>query len=122
MAKQRRSRAHLHERAEQRGLLAALVWGRREVLGLRQEEVADLAGCSPRFIHELEAGKPTLQLDKVLDVLNAIGLHLELADGGAGSVLATIAHREEPDLRSFVLDKDVGMGPVPVALDQAQAH
>ena len=89
MAKQRRSRAHLHERAEQRGLLAALVWGRREVLGLRQEEVADLAGCSPRFIHELEAGKPTLQLDKVLDVLNAIGLHLELADGGAGSVLAT---------------------------------
>jgi HTH-type transcriptional regulator/antitoxin HipB len=89
MAKQRRSRAVLHERAEQRGLLAALVLGRREVLGLRQEELADLAGCSPRFVHELEAGKPTVQLDKVLDVLNAIGLHLELADGGAAGVLAT---------------------------------
>jgi y4mF family transcriptional regulator len=69
--------------------LAALVFGRREVLGLRQEELADLAGCSPRFVHELEAGKPTLQLDKVLDVLNAIGLHVELADGGASRVLAT---------------------------------
>lgn len=89
MARQRRLRAHLHERAEQRGLLAALVVGRRAVLGLRQEELADLAGCSPRFVHELEAGKPTLRLDKVLDVLNAIGLHLELADGAAASVLAT---------------------------------
>lgn len=81
MAKQRRSRVRLHERAEQRGPLAAVVLGRRETLGLRQEELADLAGCSARFVHDLEAGKPTVQLDKVLDVLDMLGLHLEIVDG-----------------------------------------
>jgi y4mF family transcriptional regulator len=81
MAKQRRSRVRLHERADQRGPLAAVILGRREALGLRQEELADLAGCSPRFVHDVEAGKPTAQLDKVLDVLDALGLHLLVVDG-----------------------------------------
>ena len=81
MARQRKSRAQLHERADQRGPLAAVVFGRREALDLRQEELADLAGCSPRFVHDLEAGKPTAQLDKVLDVLDALGLHLKVVEG-----------------------------------------
>ncbi len=84
MAKQRKSRVRLHERADQRGPLAAVVLGRREALGLRQEELADLAGCSPRFVHDLEAGKATAQLDKVLDVLESLGLHLSVVEGAAG--------------------------------------
>ncbi|TVP75952.1 MAG: transcriptional regulator [Gemmatimonadales bacterium] len=54
---------------------------RRESLGLRQAEVADLAGCSARFVHTLEAGKDTLRLDKVLDVLEVLGLDLRLVPG-----------------------------------------
>jgi HTH-type transcriptional regulator / antitoxin HipB len=54
---------------------------RRESLGLRQAELAELAGCSPRFVHTLETGKPTLRLDKVLDVLEVLGLDLLLAPG-----------------------------------------
>lgn len=94
MAKQRRSRVPLHERASRNGEFAAVVQGRREQLGLRQEELAELAGCSPRFVHELENGKATVQLDKVISVLAALGLHLLVADGVTGSV------ETEPALRA----------------------
>ncbi len=51
---------------------------RRRALGLRQEELADLAGVSIRFIHSLEHGKPTLRLDKLLNVLEVLGLDLQV--------------------------------------------
>jgi HTH-type transcriptional regulator / antitoxin HipB len=56
---------------------------RRRHLGLRQDELADLAGVSERFVYALENGKRSVQLDKVLAVLSALGLHLELHRGGA---------------------------------------
>lgn len=45
-------------------------------MGLRQEELAELAGCSTRFVHTVEAGKPTVRLDKLTDVLGVLGLRL----------------------------------------------
>jgi y4mF family transcriptional regulator len=95
MAKQRRSRVNLNERADQRGPLAAVVLGRREALGLRQEELADLAGCSARFVHDLEAGKPTAQLDKVLDVLESLGLHLAVVEGAGRRIVVDAALRAD---------------------------
>lgn len=62
-----------HDRAD---ALGATVRARRRRLGLRQEELADLAGCSERFVHTLEIGKPTVRLDKVLAVLAVLGLDL----------------------------------------------
>jgi len=56
--------------------LAETVRQRRRDLGLRQAEVADLAGCSVRFVHTVEHGKTSLRLDKVLDVLAVLGLGL----------------------------------------------
>lgn len=61
--------------------LAHAVRGRREELGLRQSELADLAGCSQRFVHTVENGKASLRLDKVLDVLEVLGLDLLMAPG-----------------------------------------
>jgi len=61
--------------------LANEVRARRRELGLRQDDLADLAGVSERFVFALENGKQTVQLDKVLAVLNALGLHLELHRG-----------------------------------------
>ena len=52
------------------------VRARRRDLGLRQEVVADLSGTSARFISTLENGKPTVRLDKVVAVLDALGLRL----------------------------------------------
>ena len=65
--------------------LAAAVRARRRALALRQGEVADLAGCSERFVHMLEHGKPTVQLVKVLDVLEVLGLGL-LVHPGHGDI------------------------------------
>lgn len=45
-------------------------------LGLTQQEVAYIGGVSRRFISELEAGKPTLQVGKVLQVCAGVGLDL----------------------------------------------
>lgn len=67
--------------------LARAVRARRRELGLRQGELAELAGVSERFVHTVEAGKPTLQLDKLLDVLETLGLHLELRTGRAAEVV-----------------------------------
>ncbi|HUP52944.1 MAG TPA: type II toxin-antitoxin system Y4mF family antitoxin [Longimicrobiales bacterium] len=65
--------------------LAAAVTLRRKELGLLQAELANLAGCSERFVHTVEHGKQTVRLDKLLDVLEVLGLGLVVAPG-AGSV------------------------------------
>ncbi len=60
---------------------------RREALGLKQVELAELAGCSTRFVHTAEAGKATLRLDKLLALLRVLGMRLCLElDAGAEGV------------------------------------
>ena len=68
---------------------AAGVRARRRHLGLRQAELADLAGVSERFIYALESGKRSVQLDKVLNVLAALGLHLEVHRGARQTIEVT---------------------------------
>ncbi len=50
----------------------------RKAAGLRQDDLAGLAGVGTRFLVELEAGKPTMRLDKVLAVLAVLGITLRL--------------------------------------------
>lgn len=57
--------------------LNAALLKRRKALGLTQVELADLAGVSARFIHELENGKNTVRLDRVMAVATALGLDLD---------------------------------------------
>jgi len=68
--------------------LAEAVRRRRRDLGLRQVEVADLAGCSERFVHTLEHGKVSLRLDKILDVLEVLGMDLAVVPGRGRIVAA----------------------------------
>jgi HTH-type transcriptional regulator / antitoxin HipB len=56
--------------------LGAIVRSQRQRLALRQLDVAGLGNTGNRFIVELENGKPTLQLQKVLDVMDLLGLEL----------------------------------------------
>jgi y4mF family transcriptional regulator len=66
--------------------LAAAVVERRKILRLRQEDLADLADVSHRFVQALESGKATVRLDKLVAVLDALGLELSVAPrprGGA---------------------------------------
>ncbi|MBA3418059.1 MAG: type II toxin-antitoxin system Y4mF family antitoxin [Geodermatophilaceae bacterium] len=83
--------SHVH--ADNRLSLGATVRARRRRLGLRQSELADLADVSARFVYALETDKATVQLDKVLNVLTVLGLHLELRRGTAASVTTDDALR-----------------------------
>jgi hypothetical protein len=40
------------------------------------------------FLYELETGKPTVRLDKVLSVLSVLGLSLRLAEGAPALAVA----------------------------------
>lgn len=50
----------------------------RKQLGLTQPQLALAAGVGVRFIVDLEAGKPTVRLESVLRVIEALGgvIHL----------------------------------------------
>lgn len=50
----------------------------RKQLGLTQPQLALAAGVGVRFIVDLEAGKPTLRLENVLRVIDALGGTLQL--------------------------------------------
>jgi HTH-type transcriptional regulator / antitoxin HipB len=71
----------MHDRANDLAVWAEKIRRRRLELGLRQYELAALAGVSTRFVHTLEQGKPTVRLDKVLAVLSQLGLDLVLEPG-----------------------------------------
>jgi y4mF family transcriptional regulator len=46
--------------------------------GLRQDQLAAAAGVGVRFLVELERGKPSVRLAKVLAVLDALGCRLQV--------------------------------------------
>lgn len=50
----------------------------RKALGLRQAELAAASGVGVRFIVELERGKSTVQLGRVLAVLSALGCSIDI--------------------------------------------
>lgn len=50
----------------------------RKKLGLTQIDFAKRAGVGLRFLRELEGGKATIRLDKLNQVLDFLGFHLEL--------------------------------------------
>lgn len=50
----------------------------RKEAGLRQAQAAALCGVGTRFLSDLENGKPTLHLGKVLKVLHGFGLRVAI--------------------------------------------
>lgn len=65
--------------------LGIAVRKQRKADGLTLADVAGLTNVGIRFLSELENGKPTVRLDKLLHVISALGLQLHLtslADSG----------------------------------------
>ncbi|MEA3222653.1 MAG: helix-turn-helix transcriptional regulator [Thermodesulfobacteriota bacterium] len=50
----------------------------RKNIGLTQIEFAKRAGVGLRFLRELENGKMTVRMDKLMQVLDFLGYHIEL--------------------------------------------
>lgn len=55
-----------------------LIQTTRKQLGITQVDLALTAGTGLRFIIELEKGKPTCQLEKVLAVLQVLGIKITI--------------------------------------------
>lgn len=64
------------------GRYAELVWKEQ---GLRQQDLSGLANTGNRFIVDFKKGKPTLQMQKALDVLDLLGLEVVVRKKGAAS-------------------------------------
>jgi y4mF family transcriptional regulator len=67
--------------------IGQLVKRARKKLGVTQKDLALTSGTGLRFIIELEQGKVTCQIGKVLTVLHTLGITVQLtlpAGGGAG--------------------------------------
>jgi HTH-type transcriptional regulator / antitoxin HipB len=64
--------------------IGQLVRKERKHAGLRQDELAGAAGVGTRFIVDLEAGKATLQIEKVMRVLKTLGIGVLLTGRTGG--------------------------------------
>ena len=62
--------------------LGTAVRTRRKQLKVTQKELAMTCGTGLRFIVDLEKGKPTCQIGKTLQVLQALGLVIETGRPG----------------------------------------
>ena len=69
--------------------LGALICNQRKQLALNQLDLAGLGNTGNRFIVDLENGKPTVQLQKVLNLMDLLGLEM---------VVRTKASRSSPNL------------------------
>jgi y4mF family transcriptional regulator len=58
--------------------IGSIVRTARKAAGLRQDELAGASGVGLRFIVDLEAGKPTAQIGKTLQVLAALGCSINI--------------------------------------------
>ena len=62
--------------------IGAILRKRRKELGYTQEWVADMMGCSPRLIGELERGRATVGIQRVIDYANNLGIDFFLKKRG----------------------------------------
>lgn len=76
--------------------IGTLIRRTRKAQGLRQDELAGVANVGTRFIVDLEAGKPTVQLEKVLRVLSVLGCSLTLSAPSGLDAPAQAKRRGKP--------------------------
>jgi HTH-type transcriptional regulator/antitoxin HipB len=86
-------------------VLGATVRGQRQKLKLTQASLAEAAGVSRAWLTEFERGKPTVELGRVLAVIAALGLTLELRIGDPPA-----AEKEPIGLHALLEEYDKGDG------------
>lgn len=66
--------------------LGILIRARRKELRVTQKDLAMTCGTGLRFIIDLEGGKPTCHIGKMLQVLQALGVKLQADCSGVDGV------------------------------------
>ncbi|WP_442776775.1 helix-turn-helix domain-containing protein [Sphaerotilus montanus] len=67
--------------------IGQVVRAQRQSQGLRQIDLAGIGNTGNRLIVDIEKGKPTVQLQKVLDVLELLGLEVTVRSKASRSAL-----------------------------------
>jgi len=62
--------------------LGATIRAKRKQLKVTQKDLALTCGTGLRFIIDLEKGKPTCQIGKILQVIQALGFSLQISNPG----------------------------------------
>lgn len=65
-----------HKKLRTAADIGELVRAARRKQGISQEQLAGVAGTGVRLISDLENGKSTVQIEKVIKVIEALGLGL----------------------------------------------
>ena len=63
-------------------VLGEAIRKRRKELGYTQTYLSDFTGFSVSFISDLERGKATAEIGKTIDLINLLGLDLEVEKRG----------------------------------------
>jgi len=67
-------------------ILGEVIKNERKQRKLTQDQLANLSATSINFISQIERGKKTAQIGKVLTVLQVLGIQLVIERGSAGVV------------------------------------
>ena len=59
--------------------IGAVVRSARKAASLTQRDLAEACGCGVRFISDLENGKPTVELGRVIRVMNTLSLDIDIS-------------------------------------------
>ena len=62
--------------------IGSLMRKKRNELGMTQSQLADIAGNGTRFISDIENGKQTMQIGKILDTLQVLGFDVSVSARG----------------------------------------
>ena len=62
--------------------IGSLVKHKRKQLNMTQPQLAAVSGTGVRFISDLENGKPTMQVGKILEILHLLGLDVYVSERG----------------------------------------
>ena len=76
--------------------LGQFVRATRKALGVTQDQLALTSGTNRRFIVEIESGKATAQIGKVLQVLKTLGVTITLASPPGANALNTKPPAPQP--------------------------
>ena len=62
--------------------IGSLVKQKRSQLKMTQPQLAVVSGAGVRFISDLENGKPTMQIGRILEILHVLGLDVYISERG----------------------------------------
>lgn len=68
-------------------ILGLAIEAERKRRRLTQTQLANLTNTSINFVSQVERGKKTAQIGKVIDILHMLGLQLVIEKGSAGVVI-----------------------------------